>query len=163
MNPTEPVSEGQPAPDFTLPTTGGRTVSLHDYRGRTVVLYFYPADDTPGCTTQACGLRDTHADITGAGAIVLGVSPDDPDSHARFAAKFGLPFLLLSDEDKAVSTRYGVWKEREAYGKRFWGIERSTFIIGPDGIVRHAWRRVKASEHTERVLAALHEMEAAPA
>src|SRR5690348_3546957 len=102
MDPTEPVSEGQRAPDFTLPTTGGRSVSLHDFAGRIVVLYFYPADDTPGCTTQACGLRDTHADITGTGAVVLGVSPDDPDSHARFAAKFGLPFLLLSDEDKAV-------------------------------------------------------------
>src|SRR5438067_1666957 len=95
--PEPPVTEGDPAPDFTLPTGDGRTVSLHDYRGQTVVLYFYPEDDTPGCTAQACGMRDTHRAITDAGAIVLGVSPDPPDSHARFAAKFGLPFQLLSD------------------------------------------------------------------
>lgn len=161
---TEPVNEGDLAPDFTLPTTGGRAVTLSSLRGRPVVLYFYPADDTPGCTTQACDLRDVHAQITGSNAVVLGVSPDDIESHQRFATKFGLPFTLLSDPDHAVSTAYGVWKEREAYGKRFWGIERSTFIIAPDGTVRHAWRKVKAAGHADRVLEALREMEApAPA
>src|SRR5438105_5011704 len=109
MDDEHPVNEGDLAPDFTLPTTGGRMISLHDFRGRPVVLYFYPEDDTAGCTTQACGLRDNYAQITGTGAVVLGVSPDPPDSHARFAAKFGLPFLLLSDEDHVVSERYGVW------------------------------------------------------
>jgi peroxiredoxin Q/BCP len=156
---TESVVEGQPAPDFTLPTTGGQEVTLSSLRGRPVVLYFYPADDTPGCTTQACDLRDMHAQITDSNAVVLGVSPDDIASHGRFAAKFGLPFQLLSDPDHAVSTTYGTWKEREAYGKRFWGIERSTFIIAPDGTVRHAWRKVKAVGHADRVIDALHEME----
>lgn len=156
---TESVVEGRPAPDFTLPTTGGQEVTLSSLRGRPVVLYFYPADDTPGCTTQACDLRDMHVQITDSNALVLGVSPDDIQSHQRFAAKFGLPFQLLSDTDHAVSTAYGVWKEREAYGKRFWGIERSTFIIAPDGTVRHTWRRVKAVGHAERVIEALREME----
>jgi peroxiredoxin Q/BCP len=156
---TEPVNEGDLAPDFTLPTTGGRDVTLSSLRGRPVVLYFYPADDTPGCTAQACGLRDMHAQITDSNAVVLGVSPDDVESHQRFATKFGLPFTLLSDVDHQVSTEYGVWKERNAYGKTFWGIERSTFIIAPDGTVRHAWRRVKVDTHTERVLDALRAME----
>jgi peroxiredoxin Q/BCP len=155
----ETVSEGQPAPDFTLPTIGGRDVTLSSFRGRPVVLYFYPQDDTPGCTTQACDLRDMYTQITDSNAIVLGVSPDDVESHGRFATKFGLPFTLLSDPDHKVSTEYGAWKEREAYGRRFWGIERSTFIIAPDGTVRHAWRRVKAAGHADRVLAALREME----
>jgi peroxiredoxin Q/BCP len=155
----ESVTEGQAAPDFTLPTTGGREVTLSSLRGHPVVLYFYPADDTPGCTTQACDLRDMYTQITGSNAVVLGVSPDDVESHGRFATKFGLPFTLLSDPDHTVSTEYGTWKEREAYGKQFWGIERSTFIIAPDGTVRHAWRRVKPVGHADRVLEALREME----
>ena len=153
---SETVIEGAAAPDFALPTTEGRTVRLSEYRGRPVVIYFYPADDTPGCTTQACGLRDNYARITDSDAVVLGISPDDVESHARFATKFGLPFLLLSDEDHAISEQFGVWKNRGVYG---WGIERSTFIIAPDGMVRHAWRRVKADTHAERVIEALREME----
>ncbi len=155
----ETVSEGQPAPDFTLPTTGGGEVTLSSFRGHPVVLYFYPADDTPGCTAQACGLRDMHAQITDSNAVVLGVSPDDVASHQRFATKFGLPFTLLSDTGHKVSELYGVWKEMNAYGKHYIGIERSTFIIGPDGIVRHAWRRVKVDTHTERVLEAVRALE----
>jgi peroxiredoxin Q/BCP len=123
------------------------------------VLFFCPADGAPGCTAQAWGLRVMPAQITDSNAVVLGVSPDDVESHQRFATKFGLPFTLLSDVDHQVSTEYGVWKERNAYGKTFWGIERSTFIIAPDGTVRHAWRRVKVDTHTERVLDALRAME----
>ncbi len=157
---TETVTEGQPAPDFTLPSTGGTEVTLSSFRGHPVVLYFYPADDTPGCTAQACGLRDMHAQITDSNAVVLGVSPNDMESHNRFATKFGLPFTLLSDTDHAVSEAYGVWKEMNAYGKHYIGIERSTFIIDSEGIVRHAWRKVKVDTHTERVLEAVRALEA---
>lgn len=155
---TEPISEGQPAPDFTLPTTEGRNVALDSFRGHPVVIYFYPADDTPGCTRQACGLRDVYGQITDAGAVVLGVSPDDEASHARFARKFNLPFLLLSDVDHAVSEQYGVWQLKNSFGKTYWGVVRSTFIVGPDGTLRHVWRGVKPDEHADKVLSALREM-----
>ena len=160
----EPISEGQPAPDFTLPTTEGRAVALDSFRGHPVVIYFYPADDTPGCTRQACGLRDVYGQITDAGVVVLGVSPDDEASHERFARKYNLPFLLLSDSDHAVSEQYGVWQEKTSFGKTYWGVVRSTFIVGPDGTLRHIWRGVKPDTHADKVLAALREMNtAAPA
>lgn len=157
-----PVSEGQPAPDFTLASTENPAVTLSSFRGHPVVIYFYPADDTPGCTTQACGLRDVYGELTRAGAVVLGISPDDVESHARFARKFDLPFLLLSDPDHAVSEQYGVWQERDAYGKHFWGIVRSTFIVAPDGTLSHVWPRVKPDTHADRVLEAVRDL-AAPA
>jgi peroxiredoxin Q/BCP len=146
------VSEGDPAPDFTLPRSGGGTLSLHDLRGREVILYFYPKDDTSGCTTQACGLRDVHSQIEAADAVVVGVSPDSVDSHDRFAAKYGLPFALLADADHQVAEAYGVWTEKSMYGKTFMGIERSTFLIDKDGRIKRAWRKVKPDEHAAQVL-----------
>lgn len=150
-----PVTEGSPAPDFALPTHDGSTVRLSDYRGKTVVLYFYPKDDTPGCTTEACSFRDHWQVIEAAGAVVLGVSPDSPRSHERFAGKYGLPFPLLADEDHAVAELYGVWTEKTNYGKKYMGIERSTFVIGPDGVVRKVFRKVKVAGHVEQVLEAV--------
>jgi peroxiredoxin Q/BCP len=149
------VEEGKPAPTFTLTSDSGQQVSLESLRGRRVVLYFYPRDDTPGCTAQACGIRDQWQDFRGVDAVVLGVSPDDEASHRRFKEKYGLPFTLLSDEDHAVAERYGVWAERRMYGKTFMGIKRSTFVIGEDGTVRSAMYGVKPDTHAERVLAAL--------
>src|ERR1700716_2884750 len=119
------VEEGKPAPDFELKTDGGESVKLSDFRGKPVVLYFYPKDDTPGCTTQACGIRDAYDDFRATGAEVFGVSPDDEDSHARFKSKYALPFTLLADPDHQVAERYGVWVEKTNYGKRSMGIERS--------------------------------------
>ena len=158
---TEILTEGQPAPDFTLPAADGHPVTLHDFRGKPVVIYFYPADDTPGCTRQACGLRDVYGQITDAGAVVLGISPDTTASHEKFARKYSLPFLLLADPDHAVCEAYGVWKERVYLGKQYMGAERSTFIVAPDGTLRHVWRKVKPDEHADQVLAALAEMPAA--
>lgn len=149
------VSTGSVAPDFTLPSDGGGQVRLSALRGRKVVLYFYPKDDTPGCTTQACDLRDELPRFDGAGAVVLGVSPDPVASHARFREKYGLNFPLLSDEDHAVAEAWGVWKEKSMYGKTYMGVERSTFIIDEDGVVMEAWRKVRPEGHAERVAAAL--------
>lgn len=143
---------GGDAPDFTLPTNGGGTVSLHDLRGRDVILYFYPKDDTSGCTKQACALRDAHATIEGAGAVVLGVSPDDVRSHDRFVAKFGLPFALLADTDHRVAEEYGAWTEKSLYGKKYMGIQRSTYLIGPDGKIKQVWPKVKPDEHLDDVM-----------
>jgi len=143
------------APDFTLPSDGGGQVRLSALRGRKVVLYFYPKDDTPGCTTQACDLRDELPRFDGAGAVVLGVSPDPVASHARFREKYGLNFPLLSDEDHAVAEAWGVWKEKSMYGKTYMGVERSTFIIDEDGVVMEAWRKVRPEGHAQRVAAAL--------
>ncbi len=149
------VTEGSPAPQFSLTSDEGEVVSLGALRGKPVVLYFYPRDDTPGCTAQACGIRDAWADFEAAGAVVLGVSPDGEASHARFRAKHGLPFTLLADPDHATAEAYGVWVEKKNYGKTYMGIERSTFVIDADGNVVKVMRRVKPESHAADVLAAL--------
>ena len=149
------VEEGKPAPDFELPSDSGDRVRLSSLRGKPVVLYFYPKDDTPGCTTQACGIRDVYADFRERGAVVLGVSPDDEASHLKFKEKYSLPFTLLADPEHEVAEEYGVWKERNMYGKKSMGIERSTFVIDADGNLVKAMRRVKPDTHALDVLAAL--------
>jgi thioredoxin-dependent peroxiredoxin len=149
------VQEGQPAPDFELASDTGERVRLSDLRGRTVVLYFYPEDDTPGCTTQACGLRDVYGEIQEHGAAVLGVSPDTEASHVRFRDKYGLPFPLLADPEHEVAELYGVWVEKKAYGKKSMGIKRSTFIIDAGGNVAKAMRGVSPDGHADKVLAEL--------
>jgi peroxiredoxin Q/BCP len=149
------VAEGKPAPDFELASDNGDRVKLSALRGKPVVLYFYPRDDTPGCTTQACGIRDVYADFRDRGAVVLGVSPDDEASHVKFKEKYSLPFTLLADPDHRVAEDYGVWKERNLYGKKSMGIERSTFVIDAEGNVAKAMRRVKPETHAADVLAAL--------
>jgi len=149
------VSNGTMAPDFTLPSDDQGDVTLSSYRGRKVVLYFYPKDDTSGCTTQACELRDALPRFHGIDAVILGVSPDTVESHARFRKKYGLNFPLLSDADHAVSEAYGVWKEKSMYGRTYMGVERSTFLIDEAGRVTEAWRSVKAAGHAQRVAEAL--------
>jgi peroxiredoxin Q/BCP len=149
------IEPGQPAPSFTLPDQDGNPVSLEDLRGRRVVLYFYPKADTPGCTTQACGVRDHAADYDAAGAVVLGVSPDPVKAVKTFHDKQGLNFPLLSDEDHAVAEAYGVWVEKSMYGRTFWGNERTTFVIDEEGVVREVLRNVKPKQHDDQVLAAL--------
>jgi thioredoxin-dependent peroxiredoxin len=149
------VEEGTQAPDFELATDGGERVRLSDLRGQPVVLYFYPKDDTPGCTTQACELRDEYAQFRERGAVVLGVSPDDEISHAKFRSKHSLPFSLLADPDHKVAEQYGVWGEREYRGRKYMGINRSTFVIDPGGRVVKAFYGVKPQGHAEKVLAAL--------
>ncbi|MBV9421400.1 MAG: thioredoxin-dependent thiol peroxidase [Solirubrobacterales bacterium] len=146
---------GDPAPDFTLKDQHGNEVSLSGLRGQTVVLYFYPKADTPGCTAQACGVRDHRADYQQADAVVLGVSPDAVKPIARFDEKYGLGFPLLSDEDHSVAEAYGVWVKKSRYGRTYMGNERTTFVIGPDGTVREVFRDVKPAEHAELVLGAL--------
>lgn len=147
------VEVGSPAPDFTLPTADGGMVSLLGLRGKKVILYFYPKDDTPGCTKQACGFRDLYPDFTGSEAVVIGVSRDSVASHDKFKAKYDLPFLLASDPG-SVSEAYGVWTEKNMYGKKSMGIERSTFLIDGAGVVRKVWRKVKVDGHVEAVLTA---------
>ncbi len=149
------IDEGTVAPDFELASDDGSAVRLSDLRGKPVVLYFYPKDDTPGCTAQACGIRDAWGEFEERGAVVLGVSPDSETSHVRFKEKYGLPFTLLADEDHAVSEAYGVWVEKNMAGKHYMGVERSTFVIDADGNVRTVMRRVKPDTHTEQVLEAL--------
>jgi peroxiredoxin Q/BCP len=149
------IEEGKPAPNFELESDAGETVRLSDLRGRPVVLYFYPKDDTPGCTRQACGIRDTWGELGQRGAIVLGVSPDSTKSHARFKAKYELPFTLLADPEHAAAEAYGVWVERTMAGRRYLGIERSTFVIDADGNVAKVMRRVNPDTHADDVLAAL--------
>ena len=152
----EPTVGGD-APDFSLPDQEGRTVSLKSLRGKQVVLYFYPKDDTPGCTKEACGFRDSIKVVEKAGAVVLGVSLDDGKSHAKFIGKYGLPFSLLCDEDAALSKAYGAYKQKSMYGKTYWGIERSTFVINPAGKLKALFRKVKVDGHVAEVLAALKE------
>jgi peroxiredoxin Q/BCP len=149
------IEPGDQAPDFTLSDQGGNPVTLSELRGKTVVLYFYPKADTPGCTTQACGVRDHRADYKQAGAVVLGVSPDPVGPIAAFDEKYGLGFPLLSDEDHAVADAYGVWVEKSMYGRKYMGNERTTFVIGPDGVIREVLRSVKPAQHDELVLGAL--------
>lgn len=146
------VQEGKKAPAFTLQDQGGHNVRLADHTGKFVVLYFYPKDDTPGCTREACGFRDSHTQLERAGAVVLGVSPDKVERHAKFAEKYGLPFTLLADPEHVVAEKYGVWAEKSNYGKKYMGIVRSTFLIGPDGKVAKAWPKVKPDGHAEEVL-----------
>lgn len=149
------VEEGKPAPDFELTSDSGESVSLASLKGSPVVLYFYPKDDTPGCTRQACELRDVYSEFRERGAVVLGVSPDDESSHREFKAKYELPFTLLADPDHAVSEEYGVWGERSGYGKTWMGINRSTFVVGADGTIAKALYGVKPDGHAELVLDAL--------
>lgn len=149
------IEEGQTAPDFTLPADNGRKVKLSELRGKPLVLYFYPKDDTPGCTKEACAFRDRSQDLKAKGAVVLGVSPDDVASHEEFRDKYSLNFPLLADTDHQVAERYGAWREKNMYGKKSMGIQRSTFLIGPDGTVRKVWKKVSVDGHDEEVLAAL--------
>jgi thioredoxin-dependent peroxiredoxin len=151
------VEEGKPAPNFELTTDKGERVKLSDFRGKPVVLYFYPKDDTPGCTKQACGIRDEYGEFQKRGAVVLGVSPDDEASHVKFRDKYQLPFTLLADPEHEVAESYGVWGERKFAGKTYMGINRSTFVIDADGTISKAMLGVKPDTHTERVLAALDE------
>ena len=149
------VEEGQPAPDFELTSDAGKTVKLSELRGRQVVIYFYPRDDTPGCTTQACGIRDAYGEFERAGAVVLGISPDNERAHVKFREKYGLPFTLLADPDHAVADRYGAWGDRSYMGKHYFGIRRSTFVIDADGLVKKVMKNVKPATHADDVLAAL--------
>lgn len=155
------IEQAQQAPDFELPDQNGDPVHLSDFRGQPVVLYFYPKADTPGCTTQACGIRDHRADYEAAGAIVLGVSPDSVKDVKKFADKQSLNFRLLADEDHAVCDLYGVWAEKSMYGKNFWGALRSTFIIDPEGTVAHVIPKASPKTHDDEVLKALGELSAA--
>jgi peroxiredoxin Q/BCP len=149
------IGEGDKAPDFTLRSDAGDEVTLSSLRGKPVVLYFYPKDDTPGCTTQACGIRDAYGEFERAGAIVLGISPDNERSHTKFRKKYDLPFNLLADTDHTVAEKYGVWGERSFVGKTYMGVSRSTFVIAADGTVKKVFPKVKPAEHANDVLAAL--------
>ena len=149
------IEEGTAAPDFELTSDGGETVKLSELRGKPVVLYFYPKDDTPGCTTQACGIRDAYGEFERAGAIVLGVSPDTERSHVKFREKYDLPFTLLADSDHEVAERYGVWGEKRYMGRTYMGVNRSTFVIDADGTVKKVLENVKPATHADDVLAAL--------
>ena len=150
---------GDQAPDVTLPDQNGEPVSLSELRGRTIVLYFYPRADTPGCTIQACGVRDRAADYEAAGATVIGVSPDPVSAVARFAEKHALRFPLLADEDHAVAEAFGVWGEKTMYGKTYWGVSRSTFVIDPDGRIAEVLAKVSPETHDDEVLAALNALQ----
>jgi thioredoxin-dependent peroxiredoxin len=149
------VAEGEKAPDFTLRSDAGDEITLSSLRGTPVVLYFYPKDDTPGCTTQACGIRDAYGEFERAGARVLGVSPDSESSHVKFKEKYGLPFTLLADEGHAVADQYGVWGEKKYMGRTYMGVERSTFVIDAEGTVVRVMRNVKPDTHADQVLEAL--------
>jgi peroxiredoxin Q/BCP len=155
------LAEGDQAPDFTLPDQSGDEVTLSKLRGETVVIYFYPRADTPGCTTQACGIRDHSADYAQAGVRVLGISPDEVSAIQRFAGKHDLDFTLLADADHAVAERYGTWVEKSMYGKRYMGVQRATFIVGPDGKIARVFPKVSPKTHDEQLLKALAEFGAA--
>jgi peroxiredoxin Q/BCP len=149
------IEEGKPAPDFELSSDAGETIRLSELRGKPVVLYFYPKDDTPGCTAQACGIRDAYGEFEQQGAVVLGVSPDDERSHGKFRDKYKLPFTLLADTDHQVAERYGVWGEKTYRGRTYLGVKRWTFVIDEDGNVKKVFPDVKPAEHADNVLAAL--------
>ena len=148
------IDAGDKAPAFTLPTDGGGTVSLSKLKGKTVILYFYPKDDTPGCTKEACGFRDNFPKFKKSDAVVIGVSKDSVKRHDNFKAKYKLPFTLAADEDGKVCEAYGVWVEKALYGRKYMGIERATFLIDAKGVVRQVWHKVKVAGHAEEVLAA---------
>jgi thioredoxin-dependent peroxiredoxin len=149
------LKEGDVAPEFSAATNGGGNISLADLRGKNVILYFYPKDDTPGCTKEACAFRDHFSELKKRGAVVLGVSTDSARSHDKFAEKFKLPFTLLADEDKKIVQAYGVWGEKSFMGRKYLGTHRVTFLIGPDGRITKIWPQVKPEEHAKEVLAAL--------
>lgn len=146
---------GEKAPDFTLPRNGGGTISLSELNGKAVVLYFYPKDDTSGCTAEAIDFSAKGADFEAANAVVIGISPDSVKSHDKFAAKHALTVMLAADEDKAVAEAYGVWKEKSMYGKKYMGVERTTFLIAPDGTLANIWNKVKVPDHAQAVLDAV--------
>ncbi|WP_216830505.1 thioredoxin-dependent thiol peroxidase [Alkalihalobacterium elongatum] len=151
------VEIGQTAPEFTLPANNGETVSLKDFKGKNIVLYFYPKDMTPGCTTQACDFRDHHESFSDVDAVILGVSPDPVDRHTKFIDKHGLPFLLLADENHEAAEAYDVWKLKKNFGKEYMGIERSTFIIDKEGKIVKEWRKVRVKGHVEEALSYIKE------
>jgi peroxiredoxin Q/BCP len=155
------LSAGDLAPDFELADQDGEPVRLSSFRGSPVVLYFYPKADTPGCTTQACGIRDRRSDYDAAGAVVLGVSPDEPRKLRRFADKYGLDFTLLADTEHAVADAYGAWVEKSMYGRKYWGNQRATFVIDPSGRIAHVLPKVSPKTHDDEVLAALGDLAAA--
>jgi thioredoxin-dependent peroxiredoxin len=152
------LSEGDKAPDFSLPDQNGNQVKLSGLKGETAVLYFYPRADTPGCTTQACGVRDRRADYEGVGARVIGISPDEVGAIDKFAGKFDLDFTLLADADHAVAEKYGTWVEKSMYGKKYMGVQRATFIVGPDGRIAKVFPKVSPKTHDDVVLKALAEL-----
>ena len=147
------LTVGAKAPAFSAPDQSGKTVSLSDFAGKTVILYFYPKDDTPGCTVEACSFRDEFSAFKKKGAVIIGVSPDSAKKHVKFIEKFSLPFTLLADEDHAIAQAYGVWVEKSMYGKKYMGVERSTFVIDPQGKLKAIYRKVKPAEHIAEVLA----------
>jgi peroxiredoxin Q/BCP len=149
------IEEGKPAPEFELASDSGETVKLSDLRGKQVVVYFYPKDDTPGCTTQACGIRDVYGEFERAGAVVLGISPDDESSHVKFKDKYNLPFTLLADVGHKVADDYGVWGEKNLAGRKYMGVARSTFVVAEDGTVKKVMRNVKPATHADDVLEVL--------
>lgn len=149
------LKENDKAPDFTLPDAEGKSVSLSQFRGKQVVVYFYPKDDTPGCTTEACGFRDVYDSILAKGAVVVGISPDGTKSHAKFRDKYQLPFHLVADESHATIEAYGAWGEKNMYGKKSMGVIRSTFLVGTDGLIKKAWPKVSPEGHAQEILAAL--------
>jgi len=150
-----PLAEGIPAPEFSLKDETGKVRNLIEYRGSPLVLYFYPKDDTPGCTTEACNFRDDYSAYQNAGLVILGVSPDTSASHAKFKAKYHLPFTLLADDEHRICETYGVWGKKKMMGKEYYGVLRTTFIIDSQGIIRKVFENVKPSEHSEEVLAAI--------
>jgi len=154
------LQEGQAAPEFTLKDDRDETVKLTDFRGKTVVLYFYPKDDTSGCTKEACGFRDIKSEFDAAGAVILGASPDSASSHQKFRDKYNLTFPLLSDENKEVVQQYGVWKEKSMYGRKYMGVERTTFVIDSNGVLRKIFPKVKVDQHPEAVLEVVKSLEA---
>jgi peroxiredoxin Q/BCP len=150
-----PISANQPAPAFSLPDETGQIHNLADYRGKTVILYFYPKDDTSGCTTEACSFRDDYSAYENSGVTILGVSPDPQKSHTKFKKKYDLPFTLLSDEDHSVAQAYGVWGPKKFMGREYEGILRTTFVIGPEGEIKKVFENVKPANHSQEVLAAV--------
>ena len=147
------LKEGDLAPIFSLPDQNGKTVKLSDFKGKKrVILYFYPKDDTPGCTVEACGFRDEYKKIENEDAVIFGVSPDDEASHQKFIQKFSLPFTLLCDKEKEVCQKYGVWVEKNMYGKKYWGVARTTFVIGKDGKIEKIYEKVKPEGHNQEIL-----------
>jgi thioredoxin-dependent peroxiredoxin len=151
------IQTGSPAPQFSLPDETGAIRSLSDFEGQTIILYFYPKDDTPGCTTEACNFRDDYSAFEQAGVTILGVSPDSPKSHAKFKEKFNLPFSLLADEQHEVCEQFGVWGPKKFMGREYMGVARTTFVIGPDGRVKKIFENVKPADHSTEVLAAVRE------
>ncbi len=151
-NTSDMPAVGTPAPSFSGTSQDGNTVSLDDFKGKKVALYFYPKDFTPGCTLQACNLRDGHSELIEAGISVIGVSPDDPESHDKFASEYNLAFPLLADPEKEIMTLYGAWGEKNMYGKKTMGVKRTTFLIDEEGVIKHVFKRPKVKEHTEEIL-----------